>query len=312
MSHSSLTIRPLDPVGAEVIGLDPDNIGAKRTQELYAAWLEYGILLFRDIDTAERHLALSKCFGELEVHPKPELRAEENPFFFPLGRPPIIARVFDEREVKVGRIPWHRDTAFVPDICKGSMLRAVEARTSEGETLLGDTAAAFDDLPADVKSRLDGLEYKAEASLGMSDASANGKWWKTSRYARDDEYPAGIEPPSEAKDPDYSAWPPVVFPATLRHPESGRMCLFLSPMNVECFLGMSARESDELVDYLIAHMTSPRYVYRHHWAVNDAVIWDNRRFIHAAAGYSPDETRIGLRTTLADRLCVGRHFVESD
>jgi taurine dioxygenase len=263
VSHNRLAIRPLDPVGAEVTGLDAGDIGEECARELYAAWLEYGILLFRGVDTAERHLALSRCFGELEIHPKPELRAEENAFFFPLGRPPIVARVYDEREVKVGRIPWHRDTAFVPDICKGAMLRVVEARTSEGETLLGDTAAAYDDLPADVKARIEGLEYKAEASRGMSDASDGGKWWKTARYARDDECPEGVEPPVEARDPDYSMWPPVVFPATLRHPESGRMCLFVSPMNIECFLGMDARESEDLVRYLLAHMTDPRYVYRH-------------------------------------------------
>lgn len=306
--HTTFSIRPLNPVGAEVCGLKAGEIAPGLAKDLYAAWLEYGILLFRGVDTAEHHLALSRCFGEIEIHPKPELRAKENPLFFPLGGPPIVAFVYDDAEVKVGRIPWHRDTAFTPDICKGAMLRIVEVRTNEGETLLADTAAAYEDLPSDIKSRLDGLEYKAEGSRGMSETSNEGKWWKTSRLAREDEYPEGIEPPADVKWPDYSKWPPVVFPATLRHPETDRMCLFLSPMNIECFLGMEAQDSEELANYLIEHMTSPRYVYRHRWAADDAIIWDNCRFIHAAAGYPPDETRIGLRTTLADKLHVGRHF----
>lgn len=308
MPHTALSIRPLDPVGAEVCGLAAGDIAPGLADDLYAAWLEYGILLFRGVDTAERHIALSRCFGEIEVHPKPELRAEENPFFFPLGRPPIVAMVYDEREVKAGRIPWHRDTAFIPDVSKGSMLRAIEVSTKEGHTLLADTAAAYDDLPADIKVRLESLEYKADGSRATDESSRGGKWWRTSRPARDDEYPAGIEPPAKIEWPDYSPWPPVVFPAVLRHPESGRMCLFVSPMNIECFLGIDARESEELVAYLLDHMTSPRYVYAHPWATNDAIIWDNRRFIHAAAGYPPDEKRVALRTTLADKMRVGRHF----
>jgi taurine dioxygenase len=54
-------------------------------------------------------------------------------------------------------------------------------------------------------------------------------------------------------------------------------------------------------------MTDPRFVYRHSWSVNDAIIWDNRRFLHAAYGNKPEYRRRGLRTTLADKLHAGRY-----
>ena len=38
-------------------------------------------------------------------------------------------------------------------------------------------------------------------------------------------------------------WPPVVQPALMAHPESGRRCIFLSPTYVDYFLGMAPRES---------------------------------------------------------------------
>jgi len=306
MAESNLSITPLDPVGAEVGNLPNDAISTDTRLALKDAWLEYGILLFRGVESADQHLAISRCFGELEIHPLPELRAKENPHFFPLGRGPSVAHIYDGSELKVGRIPWHRDTAFTPDICMGAMLRIVEAHTSEGETLLADTAAAYDALPDDAKVRLEGLEYVACCSNGVPDYSGPANWWETARLAHDDEYPEGVDPPGDIKWPDRFKWPPVVFPATLRHPESGRMCLFVSPMNIQYFLGMEEGESEELVTFLVRHMTDSRFVYRHHWSNNDAIIWDNRRFIHAAAGYPPTEKRIGLRTTLADKMRVGR------
>jgi taurine dioxygenase len=306
---ANYTIRPLDPVGGEVRGLlegfekDPEVAEA-----LYAAWLQYGILLFRDIGSAPHHLAVSRCFGELEVHPLPELRAAEDPHFFPLGGDDVVAFVFDESDVRVNCIPWHRDTAFAPDICKGSMLRMIEVPPVGGETLLGDTAVAYDELPQDVKERLEGLEYRSTISLGVYDYGRPGRWWREARLARDEEYPEGMTPPPTDRWPDKSKYPSVVYPAVLTHPESGRKCIFLSPMNIDYFIGMPPAESKDLAEFLIDHMTSSRFVYRHQWSVNDAVLWDNRRFIHAAAGNKPGECRRGLRTTLADKMNAGRYF----
>lgn len=310
MVASALTITLLDPVGAEVTGLGSGPFDAETVAALNEAWLDHGILLFRDVDSVELHLAISRCFGELEVHPLPELRAREDPHFFPLGGPGMLASVYDERDIRVNRIPWHRDTAFRPEICKGAMLRMLEVPPEEGETLLADTAAAYDALPEEVKAQIEGLEYRASIRHGVHDNSGFGIWWKEARIARDDEYPEGVEPPRNLKWPDKSPFRPVWYPAVLTHPESGRKCLFLSPMNVEGFLGLGPEEGRELTAMLVDHMTDPRFVYRHSWSVNDAIIWDNRRFLHAAYGNKPEHRRRGLRTTLADKLHAGRYVDE--
>ena len=77
-------------------------------------------------------------------------------------------------------------------------------------------------------------------------------------------------------------------------------------MNIRHFIGMSEAETRELEATLVRHLTEPRFVYRHHWSDNDAVLWDNRRFCHAANGYPPLESRLALRTTLADKMYAGR------
>lgn len=279
---------------------------------LYDAWLEHGILLFRDVASIDQHLAISRCFGELEIHPVPEVRSASNPYLIEIGAPASGARrppvyVYDGVP-RMNRIPWHRDTAYSPDICKGAMLRMLEVPVDEGETMLADTARAWDELPDEIKAKLEGLEYKATIRSGPSKTTGRqGVFWKSAHLASEDEYPAnaGRAQSENAIDDRY---PSVVHPAVLRHPESGRKGIFLSPTYVDRFLGLTEAESDALLEYLTAHMLQPKYVYKHKWRVNDAIIWDNRRFMHAGMGNAPDEPRFGLRTTLAEQLRTGRYF----
>jgi taurine dioxygenase len=294
-------------VGAEIVGLAP---GSERDPSvktaLYMTWLEYGVLLFRDIDSIDRHLAISECFGELEIHPEPTFRYPQNPYLVELGgakRP--AAYVYDDTDVRTVRIPWHRDTAFTPDVCKGAMLRLLVVPEHDGETMLADTAKAYDDLPADLKARLEGLEFKATLYTDPFSWPLIGAFWKTVRLATEAEDP---EVSSRRILKDSTRFPSVVQPALMTHPESGRKCIFLTPKDVDYFLGMSRADSDALLGAVCDHMLQPKYVYKHRWAVNDAVLWDNRRFMHAACGYRPSEYRHGLRTTLAGPIRTGRYF----
>ena len=302
------SVRPMN-VGAEIVGLNPgDENDANTKAALYDAWLAHGILLFHDIDSTERHLAVSRCFGELELHPLPEVRSDENEWLIEIGgHKRSTAYLYDGSELLVNRIAWHRDTAYTPEICKGAMLRMVEIPARGGETLLADTARAYDDLPAEVKARLEGLEHKSTLRLTPIDQTRTGAFWKTIRTATPEEDPQG---PRMSVDgvAAKARYPSVVHPAVITHPESGRKCIYLSPTYVDCFIGLSQTESDELLDYLVAHMLQPRYIYKHSWSINDAIVWDNRRFMHSALGNHPSQPRRGLRTTLAGSLHTGRYF----
>jgi len=308
MSHTQLHILALG-VGAEVLGLDAGREHDPQVRAaLYHAWLEHGVLLFKNVDSIERHLEISRCFGELEIHPFPAVRSELNPLLIEIGgKKRARAYVFDGSDIRINRIGWHRDTAYTPDICKGAMLRMVEVPRTEGETLFADTANAYDDLPAEVKARLEGLEYRATLRLDPVAQTRPGAFWSTARVATDAEDPQG--PAADAFSSGGQAdYPSVVHPVVITHPESGRKCIFISPTYVDHFLGMDASESDELHRYLMAHMVQPRYVYQHRWVKNEAIVWDNRRFLHAARGNLVNEMRWGLRTTLAGPLRTGRYF----
>lgn len=309
MSRIELAVRPM-AIGAEIVNLETGSELEPRVRErLYQAWLEHGFLLFRGIDSIERQLAVSRCFGELEIHPVPEVRHPDNPYLIELGGPRRTgAYVFDDGDLRVNRIPWHRDTAYSPDICKGAMLRMLEIPELEGETLLADTAKAYEDLPAAVKRRLEGLEYKATARTDhMSTIGRPGVFWRTVRPATEAEDPGGATRRARTDGID-ARYPSVVHPAVLTHPESGHKCIFLSPTYVDHFIGMGQAESDALLRRLVEHMLQSRYIYQHKWRVNDAIVWDNRRCMHAGMGNLPGEPRYGLRTTLAGPLRTGRYF----
>src|SRR4051812_14230764 len=182
MAGSDFSVRPM-AVGAEIVGLtqgrenDPGVAAALR-----AAWLEHGILLFRNVDSIDYHLSLSRAFGELELHPYPELRSDLHPLLIELGgskRPP--AYVYDGKDVRINRIPFHRDTAYTPELCKGAMLRMVPPTAEEGETLFADTARAWDGLPEDLKRRLEGLETKQTIRIDYSGKTPAGALWKMMR-----------------------------------------------------------------------------------------------------------------------------------
>ena len=71
---------------------------------------------------------------------------------------PVPVFVFDEGDIRVNRLPWHRDNAYMPTICEGAMLRMLEVSPAAGETLFADTALAYDELSSEVNVPLDPID----------------------------------------------------------------------------------------------------------------------------------------------------------
>jgi taurine dioxygenase len=301
-------IKPMS-VGAEVIGLEP---GAEADpavrRELYSAWLDHGMLLFKGVNSIERHLSLSSVFGDAELHPLPQFRDPEEPLLMPLGDDSGPAHVYDGSDLRRGRLPWHRDTAYTKSIAKGGMLRLRAVPEQHGETLFADTGRAYDGLPEEVKDQIEQLEYKASFHLQFLEETRPGALWHSDRVATPEEYPANEQLVPATRELSQRPFPAVVHPVVVHHPESDRKCLFISPKDIESIVGLPTGESDRLIEYLTGHMTQDRYVYAHSWDVDDAIVWDNRRMLHAAEGYRIDHHRHGQRTTLAGSFNIGREF----
>jgi taurine dioxygenase len=165
---------------------------------------------------------------------------------------------------------WHTDSSFREVPSKGSILHGLEVTNAGGNTLFANMYAAYDDLGASMKQRIE------------------GRW-----VIHDHDHILSLSP-ELSKKPDkgrYDALPPVRHPLVQVHPVTRRRCLLLSPHTMVEVEGVAAAESRALLDELIAHATQEQYVYRHVWAKDDVIMWDNRCTMHSVEPFDNAHVR---------------------
>lgn len=289
-------VKPLHArVGAEIVGLDlAAPIEEATRQALYETWVEAGILVFRGIGTsAERHLALSRCFGVLEVHPVATLHVVGHPEIITLnniGDTEPMIHFFDDVPI-ADRSGWHTDTIFTTAPCRGGLLRMVQKSREGGETGFIDTAAAYDALPQSMKDRIEPLEARFDFVVDLCDM----------RFGRFENLRHG-----DLGSVEFPEMPSVIHKLVWTHPESGRKSLNLSPLHLKEIVGMPRDEGDPILEALVDHTLSGPFEYEHAWEEGDMVLWDNWRTMHRALGIPPDCQREIQRTTINSERVIGR------
>jgi len=289
-------VRPLDAkVGVEIIGLDLDAPIDERTRKaLYDVWVEAGILLFRQIGTsAERHLALSRCFGPLEVHPVPVLRLADYPEIISLrntGDTEPIIHYFNDEPI-ADRSAWHTDTIFTPTPCRAGVLRMVQRSREGGETGWIDTAAAYDALSETMKQRIEDLEARFDFVVDLCDM----------RFGKFENLRHG-----DMGSVEFPELPTVIHRIVWKHPENGRKSLNLSPLHLTALVGVDRDIGDAILEELVQHTIGGPFGYVHNWEVGDMVLWDNWRTMHCALGIPPNCEREVQRTTINSERVIGR------
>lgn len=284
----ALRIEPTSaPLGAFVSGLDLANLSEAERAELYQAFLDHGVLIFRGqtFDAAEM-LALSNLFGETGLHPIEALRHPEVPKLIILAANNGEAVADDDpaRDDHVGAIPWHTDLMYTETPNRGALLRAVTIPSEEGQTGWIDTSRAYRRLPGEIKSKIQGLRIVHSYATAHSQQSMVGG-------------------PSDL-------FPDVVHPLVYVHPETDLPVLNISASSAKQILGLPEDEASELLDYLIAFACDEDEAYVHEWQPDDVVLWDNWRTMHRAYGHLKRYPRLMHRTTLCSELKLGR-FVEN-
>ena len=278
MAAAELQLSPLTSfMGAEIRNVDLGaSIDDAQFGQIRRALAEHSVLLFRDQEmTPESHIAFSRRFGELEDHVLKDFCLDGHPEIF------VVSNII-ENEKHIGAYggskSYHSDLAYIPEPSMGSIFRCLECPEGEGETEFASLFAAYDALPAEKR------DWLAEQS-----AVYDYVW----DYARRQSH----RPPLSAE--QIQNTPPVTHPCVRSHPETGRRTLFLSPVWVRKFEGMSEEESQPILKELTDFATGPDFTYRHSWRPGDVLIWDNRSTLHKACPF--DETnarRLMHRTTI--------------
>ena len=266
-----MEVRPLTAcIGAEVRGVDlREELPEATIRALEAALLEHLVLFFRDQDlTPGEHVAFSRRFGELLVHPFGPIHPEH---------PEII--VLDQtRPVGEGTDIWHSDTTYMPEPPLGSVLRAVQVPEVGGDTCFASMVAAYEALSPAMREALDGLRAVHDIAVPVQRALRFGDSKLSVEEARE-------------------KWPPLSHPVVRTHPVTGRKALYVNRNATTHIEGLSERESEWLHAFLCDHVRAPRFQCRFRWAPHSIAFWDNRASQHYAI---PDyhSRRIMHRTTL--------------
>ncbi|GAB2456698.1 TauD/TfdA family dioxygenase [Comamonas humi] len=266
-------------LGAEVLGADLGRpLAPEDFAQLHRAHLAHSVVVYRDqrITPAE-HVAFSRRFGPLQRH---VLRN----FKLPGHDEVLIVSNIRENGQPIGLGDaghfWHSDLSYKERPALGSLLHAQELPEEGGDTLFADQHAAYEALPAEVKARLSGLQAEHSYLLRYEELRQRNPF----------------RPQLSAE--QVAEVPPAVHPVVRTHPETGRKALFVSEHFTTRILGLSERDSADLLAYLFAHSTLPRFVYRHRWQAHDLLFWDNRSVLHLASNVPEGQRRKLYRTTI--------------
>jgi alpha-ketoglutarate-dependent 2,4-dichlorophenoxyacetate dioxygenase len=230
----------------------------------------------------ETQLAFARNFGEIEA-PR-SARAETRQRLRPeisdisnLDENHRLRAVDDPRRFdQLGNRLWHTDGSFRRIPAALSMLYAHQVPTIGGETEFADLRAAWDALPIETKSEVEGL-------VAMHDIA----------YSRSQ---IGF---TELLFGERRALPPVPQRLVRVHPGSGRKTLYLAS-HASHILDRPLPEGRLLLRDLIEFATRREFVYRHIWRNGDLVIWDNRCTMHRGRPFDESQTRDLRRVTTRD------------
>jgi taurine dioxygenase len=266
-----LEVKPLTAIiGAELSGfdlrekLDDDAVAAIRR-----ALLDHLVVFFRDQPlTDEQHLDFALRFGPLSIPPL-ATRYQDTPAVT------VLDQVHSKGE---GADEWHSDNTFMKRPPLGSILRAVQLPPVGGDTCFASMYAAYEALSAPVRALVDGLSAMHDITKPMRKAIAAGH--------------TDLDLVAMQRD-----WPPVEHPVVVTHPETGRRGLFVNRNSTTHIVGLSERENDTLLPFLLDHVRSPEFQVRFHWEAGSMAFWDNRSVQHyAVADYT--ERRVMHRVTI--------------
>lgn len=292
--------------GAEIIGVDLTRpISAETEEEIRAAWIADGILLFRGAaQDDEAQMRLSRLFGDLEPAATANMNDAQNPYMMNLAYDPDKPTAFSQHYNvggvdRAGWLGWHWDQSFMPTIVRGAVLRMTLPADRMGETGFVDAIDAYDRLDEDMKRRIDDLEVVYEFNPDFTSGQFG--------FPKDIRKLPRARPETKDEATIYD-FPPVVHPMVITQQETGRKVLKLSPMHARYILGMDRAESDQLLETLACHLVDPEHAYFHSWRKNDMVVWDNWRIVHSANGVPLDCRRTARRTTIMGDYEVGRYL----
>jgi alpha-ketoglutarate-dependent taurine dioxygenase len=248
--NTTIDITPITPaIGGVVNGIDLARpLDLETVRRLRAAWLDRGVLFFRNQDLDDRQLEnFIAYFGKPITEPSNASFGEDP------NRPAVHGG--DTATFKRVAERWHADATWLAQPPTATALRMVQPPPcGGGDTCWSNVTAAYEDLIEPIRDMLDRLQVV--------------HWMAPSLEAM------GVRAQSNEIE--------FTHPLVAVHPETGRKALYASEGWTRCIPGIPSAQSVHLLAMLYDHIRSPFYNMRWRWSTGDVALWDNRAVQHFA------------------------------
>lgn len=274
----SITVRPTGTaLAADVKGVDLSRPLSPATLDaIMEAWYRHLVLRFRDQRLTDPQLAeFSHHFGELDPAPPAEV---DSPFVPQHPEVTVISNIIVNGKaigsLGAGESVWHTDMSYSTHPPSASILYSLEVPPSGGDTSFSNMYAAAEQLPEQLRRKVEGRYIKHDATTTSAGSLRMGF--------------------EEVADPRKA--PGTLHPIFRTHPVTKRKALFIGRRHNAYIDGLSLEESDQLLDELFAHVARPEFTWTQQWRVGDLLIWDNRCVMHRRDAFDPTVRRLMHRT----------------
>jgi alpha-ketoglutarate-dependent taurine dioxygenase len=275
-----LTSTELSPrMGSQVTISKADLLSGEYAREIRALLDARGVLLFRGLAPSDDELrAIARTLGDLRIGGAKrgadgKVLKEGDEGLLKVSLDPEVNP--DYARFLLGNHLWHMDGTYeeVPPLA--TLFTPYRLSRTGGDTCFANTYAAYEDLPATERAKLEGLRVVHTMTAAL---------FPVMRTCTPEDFAVWYSYPHRSH--------PLVW-----HHRSGRKSLVLST-SCAWVEGMHPAESHDLLQDLMRHATQDRYVYRHKWQPGDLVIWDNTGAMHRVLPFDSESGREFHRCTL--------------
>ena len=265
-------IQALTPyLGAEITHVDCKDPSIHG--DLLGALSRYGVIVLRDQQlTPEQQIDFARSFGEINV----------NRFFKAHPEHAEIATVIKtvDQTTAIGEA-WHTDHSYDQIPAAFSMLYAKQVPACGGDTLFASTGVAYDHLSPTMQSFLLSLQAQHSSRHAFGVSQIEHESYQDGRLSN---------PQLATQD--------ACHPVVIKHPLSGRPCIYVNPDFTTHIEGLYEKESEALLAMLYAQVLREEHTCRVRWQQNSLTIWDNRATWHKAMNDYQGQAREMHRITI--------------
>ena len=275
-------------LGAQVVGIDPNDLGNISTDELREIVYENKLVVLKGVKpTPAQFIELGRILGEIVTYYEPVYHHNEHPEIF------VSSTEEGQGVLRTGAF-WHIDYMFMPEPFAFSMVMPLTVPGADRGTYFIDLNKVWESLPP-------AQQEPVRGTFSTHDPRRHIKIRPSDVY----------KPIGEVWDEINRATPPIKWPTVIRHPHTGQEILYI------CSTGTSKIEDGdgEVLDPAVLHelltatgqldadFASP-FIHTQHYEVGDIILWDNRALIHRAKHGTATGTLTTYRLTMLDGLAT--------